>query len=232
MILVHIGAGAGDKDPGFNYRDGFTEFAKKIDNKDKKIYLVEANPNNINKLEETWQDHNNICIINKAIVPNKINEKLIKLYFCEDDAPNFQVMSASIDHVRKHYPKSEIKYLEIETIKISDFLSYYFKNKMIESLSIDIEGLDFDVIMDIDLDNISIKNISFEYLHFSKLQKKKMINHLISKGYSYNGFGIDHNNFDWLFTKKKSLWNNIISIILPNLKYSNIRKLNKFIFKL
>ena len=59
-----------------------------------------------------------------------------------------------------------------------------------------------------------------------------MINHLISKGYSYNGFGIDHNNFDWLFTKKKSLWNNIISIILPNLKYSNIRKLNKFIFKL
>lgn len=82
MILVHIGAGAGDKDPGFNYRDGFTEFAKKIDNKDKKIYLVEANPNNINKLEETWQDHNNICIINKAIVPNKINEKLIKLYFC------------------------------------------------------------------------------------------------------------------------------------------------------
>ena len=54
MIFIHIGAGAGDKDPKFNFRDGFTEYVKKypITKKEREIYLVEANPKNIKKLRK------------------------------------------------------------------------------------------------------------------------------------------------------------------------------------
>ena len=69
-------------------------------------------------------------------------------------------------------------------------------------MSIDIEGKDYDVVMDIDFERYYIKNISIEYLHLNKKQKKKLISKLIQNGYSYNGFGVDHNNIDWLFTKK------------------------------
>ena len=51
MIYVHIGAGAGDLDAGALFRDGFSEFVKKNDDQNKKIYLVEANPSNISKLK-------------------------------------------------------------------------------------------------------------------------------------------------------------------------------------
>ena len=51
MIYVHIGAGAGDLDAGALFRDGFSEFVKQIDDDDKRIYVVEANPSNISKLE-------------------------------------------------------------------------------------------------------------------------------------------------------------------------------------
>ena len=41
----------------------------------------------------------------------------------------------------------------------------------IEFLSLDIEGMDFDVLMNIDLNKFKIKNISFEHLHLSFIQK-------------------------------------------------------------
>ena len=49
-IFVHLGGGAGDLDPRSNYRCGFTEFIKKRYNSDSKIFAVEANPLNIDKL--------------------------------------------------------------------------------------------------------------------------------------------------------------------------------------
>ena len=75
MNFVHIGAGAGDLDPSNNYRDGFTEFVKNHKSKLKKIYVVEANPKNINKLKETWKNYKNKKIINYAIIPNNTNKK-------------------------------------------------------------------------------------------------------------------------------------------------------------
>ena len=56
--------------------------------------------------------------------------------------------------------------------------------------------------MSINFKKFEIKNISVEYLHLNKLQKIKIIEKFLDNGYSYNGFGIDHNNIDWLFTKK------------------------------
>ena len=50
-----------------------------------------------------------------------------------------------------------------------------------------------------------------------------MINHLTKNGYSYAGYGYDHNNFDLLFVRKKIFLNRILSklIWLISIKYLN-----------
>ena len=50
-VFVHLGSGAGDLDSRQNFRCGFTEFIKKNSNSNDKIFCVEANPFNIEKLK-------------------------------------------------------------------------------------------------------------------------------------------------------------------------------------
>lgn len=232
MNFVHIGAGAGDKDPSSNFRDGFSELVKKQNNKSINVIVVEANPNNIKKLEETWKDFRNVKILNFAIVPINTTLSKIKLYYSEDDGPHYQLLSKNIDHIKRYFPNSKINHLHAPTLTIKNFFKNYCKNLTIESFSIDVEGADFEIVMDIDLNEYDIKNISIEYLHLSKIQKKKLINKFIENNYSYNGFGIDHNDIDWLFTKKKSKWNNLIAKILPYIHRIHYKRLNKIIKKL
>ncbi len=229
MNFIHIGAGAGDKDPSSGFRDGFSEYVKKHKSKNKKIIVVEANQKNIKKLRETWKDYKNTKILNYAITPNNSKKKKIKLFYSVDDAPHYQLLSNDINHIKKYFPNSKIKTLFARTMKIKSFLQKNLKDITIESFSIDVEGADFDIMMDIDLKKFNIKNISIEYLHLTKKQKKIIINKFISSGYSYNGFGIDHNNIDWLFTKKKFMWNNIVSKIFPYIHRIHYKRLNKLI---
>ena len=51
-IFVHFGAGAGNLDSRAGFRCGFTEFIKKKIANDDKAFVVEANPKNIDKLNE------------------------------------------------------------------------------------------------------------------------------------------------------------------------------------
>ena len=46
-IFVHLGGGAGDLDSRSNFRCGFTEFFKRKSTAEDKLYVVEANPKNI-----------------------------------------------------------------------------------------------------------------------------------------------------------------------------------------
>ena len=71
MIFFHIGGGAGDLDPSTNFRDGFSEFVKSHKSKNKKIYIIEANPVNINKLKKSWEKYKSVKIFNFAISANK-----------------------------------------------------------------------------------------------------------------------------------------------------------------
>ena len=103
MIYVHIGAGAGDLDAGALFRDGFSEFVKKNNDEDKRIFLVEANPSNISKLKISWKDYKNVEIFDFAITSSKQNEKRIKFYYSLDDAPHYQQFSNDIEHVKKNY---------------------------------------------------------------------------------------------------------------------------------
>ena len=105
----------------------------------------------------------------------------------------------------------------------------YFKNKKIDYFSIDIEGSDYEVIMSLDIRKYNIKNISLEYLHLSKFQKIKILKKLIKNDFSYYGFGLDHNKIDWFFKKKKSVWNNLVSKLLPFIHRKHYKRLNKLI---
>ena len=211
MIYVHIGAGAGDLDAGALFRDGFSEFVKQIDDDDKRIYVVEANPSNISKLEETWKNYKNVEIFNFAISSSAKYEKKIKFYYSLNDAPHYQLFSNDIEHVKKYYKDlNRIKFKYIDCVKINEFLDKNFNDKKINYFSIDIEGMDYEVIQDIDLKKFEIINFSFEHLQLDLNQKINILRKFLKFNYSYNGSGIDHNNFDWTFKKKINIWNNLI----------------------
>ena len=75
----------------------------------------------------------------------------------------------------------------------------------------------------------NIKNISLEYLHLTKNEKIEILKKLLNNGYSYFGFGLDHNNIDWFFKKKASWWNNIVSKLLPIIHRKHYKRLNKLL---
>ena len=224
MNFLHIGGGAGDLDPSTGFRDGFSEFVKKHKSKNKNIFIIEANPSNINTLKKSWKKYKSVKIFNFAITGKKKNK--INFFFSEKDAPFYQLFSSDINHIKRYFPGSKIKTKKIATISINNFLLKYFKNKIIDYFSIDIEGSDYEVIMSLNLKKYEIKNISLEYLHLNKFQKIKILKKLIKNDFSYYGFGLDHNKIDWFFSKKKSVWNNLISKLLPFIHRKHYKRLN------
>ena len=226
MYFVHLGAGAGDLDERADFRCGFTEFIKKNYNESSKVFVVEANPKNIEKLRKSYKNYNNVHILNFAISSN--TNKELTLYYAEEDSPHYQVCSSDINHVKKNYPNGVIKKFNIEAVSINDFFKKYSINQ-IDYLSIDIEGLDYDVLMSIDFAKYSIDRISVEYLHLTRFQKKNLINFLSKRGFSYYGYGYDYNNFDYLFVKKRNYWNILLSKVLPYISTKHYKILNFFL---
>ena len=229
MNYVHLGACIGDWDKTGLNRCGFTEFIKKNSKINDKIFLIEANPKNISKLEESYKNFNNARILNLGVTAWKNNE--ITFFYTEDDAPYYMVCSTKINHVLKHYPNSKINEFKIKTVSVNNLFKDYIKEKNIDYLSIDLEGIDFEILMSINLNEYNIKNISIEYLHLNKKQKKQLVNYLLKYGYSYCGFGYDFNNFDFLFKKKKILLNRFISRFLWIVGKKHLKILNYFISK-
>ena len=205
-FYIQIGSGAGDMDSSLNFQDGFTNFIKKKRlEKNDKILLVEANPLIINKLHQCWKDFPNVKIFNLAIVGNNLNADTIDIFYTKDDQPYYQVTSHDIDHVKKHYPKSVIEKISVKSKKISDFLNEEVMNEKIEYLSIDAEGMDFEIIMSMDFTKHNIKYISVEFLHFGK-NRKKILSKLADAGYSFKGSGFDINGYDFMFEKKTNIY--------------------------
>ena len=205
-ILIQIGAGMGDLDPRNQYQDGFTDFVKKLQTKFyDKILIIEANPFNKEKLSECWKNFSNVKIFDIAIVGQNYEGKSLKLYYTEDDKPSYQVTSKYKKHVEKHYPTSKILSKKVEISRINDFLCEEAKNSTIEYLSIDVEGMEFELISSLDFNSFNIENISIEFLHLTKQIRKDLLNILIKNGYSYKGKGFDIRGYDLMFQKKMSL---------------------------
>lgn len=196
-IFIQVGAGAGDKDAGALYRDGFTEFIKSLPReKINKIILIEPNPTNLPMLKECWKDYPEATIIQGAITTKELSHKTLDFYYCPDDKPHYQVASLNIEHVRKHYKDNVIEKISVPTI---DLVSL-FGSTEIDLLSLDIEGIDAEVILDTDFSQLNVKFLSFEYIHIE--QYMDIINqHLNSHNLYHRGLGVDHNGFDLLYAK-------------------------------
>ena len=197
MCLIQIGSGSANLDTYI--QDGFTLFIKKNNIKGK-ILIVEANSIHLNNLKNFWKKNLNVKIFNLAVVPDNIDQNKMQFFYCLEDAPNYQIFSYSKSFVKKHFPYGTVKTKLVDCLKVSTFLE---KNdiSVIEYLSIDIEGMDFEVLMNLDLKKFDIKNISFEHLHLNFFQKMKIVVKLIMHGYFFSGMGFDLRKSDWMFTK-------------------------------
>jgi len=201
-IFVQIGAGAGDLDSRANHRDGFSEFVKALPKERiNHVILVEPNPINIPFLKKCWQDYPQANIVEIAIVPKKASCQNLDFFYAENDGPHFQVASINVEHVRKHYDESvNICKISVPTIDLESFLNQHIGNDEIELLSLDIEGIDADVILDTDFNNINLKFLSYEHLHLGDLAKN-VAQHLNDCKLTFRGRGVDHNGYDHLCEK-------------------------------
>mgnify|MGYP001178424896 CR=1 FL=1 len=210
MFLVQIGSGSANFDTHFE--DGFTNFVNSKNTKST-IYIVEANSIHLKNLKKFWNKKKNLTVFNLAITPDNISKKKMTFFYSEKDKPNYQIFSNSKDFVKKHFPNGLIKKRKVNCLNISSFLK---KNKLkkINYLSLDIEGMDYEVLYHLDLKKFDIKNISFEHLHLSIWQKIKIIIKFIENDYYFSGMGFDVRKSDWMFSKgfknKK-----IITFLLP-----------------
>jgi FkbM family methyltransferase len=201
-IFIQIGAGAGDLDKRANYRDGFTEFIKKKPREMiKKIILVEPNPLNISLLKECWKDYPQAVIYEIGIVPKNYQNNTMHLYYCPLDAPHYQVASINKNHVQKHYGLNcELNNFIIPVRQLENFINEVTTEE-IELLALDIEGIDAEVILDVNFKNLKLKYLSFEHIHLGEY-RNNVLNHLKINNYEFLGLGIDHNGFDHLYINR------------------------------
>ena len=197
MNLIQIGSGSASLDT--NIQDGFSNYIISKNIK-KKIFIIEANSIHIKNLKKFYEKKKNVNIYNFAIIPDDLDLKVMDFFYCLEDAPNYQIFSNSKSFVKKHFPNGKIERKSVECLRISEFL---FKNdiKKIDYLSIDIEGMDYSVLINLNLNKFNIENISFEHLHLTFWQKIKIVSKFISNGYLFSGMGFDIRKSDWMFTR-------------------------------
>ena len=200
MTLVQIGSGSANDDKF--YKDGFTNFV--IKNKKQKIIIIEANSIHLKKLNKFWKFKKQVKIFNIAIIPDNISLKKMTFFYSVKDKPNYQLFSSSKSFVKKHFPNEKIKKKIVICSSISNFLKSQAIDK-IDYLALDIEGMDYDVLINFDLNKFKIKNISFEHLHLNFWEKIKIVLKLIRCGYFFSGMGFDLRKSDWMFTKNYQL---------------------------
>ena len=210
MCLIQIGSGSASLDT--HIEDGFSNFIIKKKLKDN-IYIIEANSIHKDNLKKFYSKYKNIKIFNLAISPDNTFLKKMVFFYCLNDAPNYQIFSNSKSFVKKHFPNGKIEKKSVECVRISEFFD---KNNIdkIDYLSIDIEGMDYSVLMKLDLKKFKIENISFEHLHLTFWQKIKIVTKLIDNGYFFSGMGFDLGKHDWMFTKNYK-YKKLQTLLLP-----------------
>jgi FkbM family methyltransferase len=203
-VYIQIGAGAGDLDVAANYRDGFTTLIKhtKLGPYDR-VVVVEPNPLNSQALKQCWKDYPKVEIHSLAINAGNTSESFIDLYYAKEDFPNFQVSSLKREHVEKFYPGAEIHKFVVPSVDINSFLELCTSGEEIELLALDIEGLDLEVIDNLDFIKFKIHQISFEKTHggplLSRIEEK-----LKKAKYRRAGSGMDPHNSDVLWVKPQN----------------------------
>lgn len=216
---------------------------------DANIILVEANKahnENIIYNYNEIKNKNNVYIINKAIVLSDCNKDIIEFYNYENNQQSSIIKNGSM------VENTNYEILKVNTIKFNNILdNFNFYN--LELLMIDLEGLDYELLMDINLDLVpNLKYIFFEGYHIDEKYNiiinnenmflpvfgekfEKLIDKLVDNNYVLKI--MNPNFYELLFEKEDINRNNYHEYLIePNtLKYYKNNKNNndktiKFLF--
>ena len=180
--------------------------------KNSPILLVEPVPHNVDAIKENLKEFKNIIIEPVAI--SNINEKK-DFYFVKGNSINklkkhwaSGIGSFDKNHLISHRSKrfliedNDIDKVVIETLRFKDLVKKHSITE-IEKIIIDVEGFEYEILSDIDLEEIKINSIMFEYKHFDGylksgdklqeiIQKFEKNNYKISKIDKENILAIKH----------------------------------------
>ena len=174
MKLIQIGANRGD--------DELSKHIKKNYDKLDFALFVEANPLHIEDLKKCYAGYENVFIENIAVKPLSYEQDTLKLYYYEDDAPLYLVTSCIKSHIEKHYRHLERHYgypnysedklhqFEVPALTIDElFLKYNIQE--LDWLLLDVEGIDAELLLNMDWKKYNIKKIEYEHLHLGENKK-------------------------------------------------------------
>ena len=179
-FFIQIGVGDMEK-----YIDPFYNFVK-----DKKGIIIEAHPDYFKKLENYYINqklHN--CLIDNVSDVEK------KLYFVNnlENYRNFAhgICSLSKQHLIKHdiLPK-DISYVEVKTKRLTDVLD---ENKIskLDLIIMDLEGMEYKILLDFFSNSNLNPNIIFEYKHMNIKFLNQLIEIMKKRKYKFLFFKSD-----------------------------------------
>ena len=162
-----------------------------------KVLLVEPVPHNVVEIKKNLNNLEGITIEQVALsdknetrnfyfVKNTSIHKLKKHWSSGIGSFNKQHL---LDHKSKRFKieEEDIDKISIEAIRFKDLVDKYNINQ-IDKLLIDVEGSEFAILNDIDLNSINIKRIIFEYKHFDGYQTTGKKLEEILKKFEENGY--------------------------------------------
>ena len=162
-----------------------------------KVLLVEPVPHNVVEIKKNLNNLEGIIIEQVALsdknetrdfyfVKNTSIHKLKKHWSSGIGSFNKQHL---LDHKSKRFKieEEDIDKISIETIRFKDLVDKYNINQ-IDKLLVDVEGSEFAILNDIDLNSINIKRIIFEYKHFDGYQTTGKKLEEILKKFEENGY--------------------------------------------
>ena len=162
-----------------------------------KVLLVEPVPHNVVGIKKNLNNLEGITIEQVALsdknetrnfyfVKNTSIHKLKKHWSSGIGSFNKQHL---LDHKSKRFKieDEDIDEISIEVIRFKDLVDKYNINQ-IDKLLIDVEGSEFAILNDIDLNSINIKRIIFEYKHFDGYRTTGKKLEEILKKFEENGY--------------------------------------------
>ena len=150
--------------------DRVSEFLKFYKKESPKALLVDASYSALNLAKEFYKDFNNIKFQHVAVIDT--DEKEVDLFY-DADFPNSVHSSILEQHVKIHKeieghisnkPPMAVKKEKVPALRISTLLDY-FDGEPIDRLYVDVEGLDCQIINDINFSKYKIGYIRFEHSH-------------------------------------------------------------------
>ena len=162
-----------------------------------KVLLVEPVPHNVVEIKKNLNNLEGITIEQVALsdknekrnfyfVKNTSIHKLKKHWSSGIGSFNKQHL---LDHKSKRFKieEEDIDKISIEAIRFKDLVDKY-KINQIDKLLVDVEGSEFAILNDIDLNSVNIKKIIFEYKHFDGYQTTGKKLEEILKKFEENGY--------------------------------------------